>query len=95
MRKLNLSPRQIEIGLKLKGGGYRQYSAKGAEQDLQKLTGGEYRLVGYSGKYAILHKDGKAILRQETSRLDLRNMVIVALDLWFSTLDEFSGITYK
>ena len=81
MRKLNLTPKQIEIGLMLHGG---QYSAKGAGQDLQALTGGEYRLDGYSGKYVIFHKDGNTIVTQETSKLDLRDMVITALDLWFS-----------
>ncbi len=85
----NLAERQKEIAGRLNTG-FRQYSARMAEEDLQRLTGGYYHLDGYTGKYVILCGK-KPIVTQITSRLGLRGMVITALDLFFSAVDDDSA----
>ena len=82
MRKLEMTERQRLVGLKMDSG-CRQYSAKMAEKDLNKFTGGYYYLYGYTGQYAVICKaNKKAIITQKTSKLNLRDMVLVAIEFF-------------
>jgi hypothetical protein len=78
-----ITEKQMTIGLMLTPT-CRNYSAKMAEEDLNKITEGYYHLDGYTRQYVILTKDNKAIVTQSTSKLNLRDMTIIALDLFLS-----------
>jgi hypothetical protein len=78
---MTLNERQKEIGRMLTAT-CRNYSAKMAESDLGRLTGGYYHLDGFTCQYVIITKDLKTIVTQKTSHLGLREMVIIALDLY-------------
>jgi hypothetical protein len=72
-----LTQRQSEIEAMLITGG-TNYSEKMAKSDLERITNGEYKLNGYTGKYTIEYH-GKAILFQKSS---LRIFIIDALGLY-------------
>ncbi len=66
----------------------RNYSSKMAEADLLKITKGYYHLDGWTKEYVILTKDMHTIVRQKTSHLGLKEMVIAALDLYLGFHEE-------
>jgi hypothetical protein len=71
-----------EIRAQLKAGGYRNYSARAAQQDLDTICGHEYTLDGdcYRG-YLIRHN---ASGRTVVSGYAPRHLVILAIALWRS-----------
>ena len=57
-----------------------------ADKALQAITNGFYHLDGYTGCYEILAGE-LVVLRQKTTKLSLRILVIEALYLFFSGTD--------
>ena len=95
---MELTEQEKEIASKLSPS-CRNYSAKMAEEDLLRLTGGYYKLDGHTPMYYKGHRSGGYIIYTiskngfrctvlSQGRMTLRMLIITALDLYFTAEKE-------